>query len=326
MNRRIVLKLLSSTLLPNLAAFAQSAEAMRRVGVLMSIADDDVGRARLKAFREKLEDLAHLEGYDVQMEVCWADGDIDRVEACAAALVGSAVDVILTSGPEALVALRRRTNRIPVVFVQVGEPVESGVVSNLAHPGENITGSAAFEYSIAGKWVELLKQIAPGVSRVGVLRNLATFTHAGYLRAIEAEARPLGMQVVVRDANNLAQIEVAMDSLRHDSNGLIVLPSAIVAVHREPVVSLANRYGLPAIYAYRFFTDTGGLLSYGKNIPETFRQAATQVDGILRGTRAGDLPIQFVPKFELVINLRTAKMLGLEVPRTVLVRADEVVE
>jgi len=309
-----------------LAASAQSAGPMRRIGVLMSIADDDEGQARINAFRQKLKELGRLEGRDVLLDLCWADGDTDRAAACAMELVRSTPDLILSSGPESLVALRQQTIQIPVVFVQIGAPVESGIASSLAHPGGNVTGSAAFEHSFASKWIELLKQIAPAVSRVGVLRNLAAFTQSGYLRAIEATAASLGMQVVVRDANNLAEIHSSMEALARESNGLIVLPSSLASMHRELIVSRANRFKLPAVYAYRFFTDCGGLLSYGNNVPETFRQAAVQVDRVLRGTRVGDLPIQFSPKFELVINLRTAKALGLDVPRALLVRADEVIE
>jgi len=325
MNRRKFMTLLSGVSVWRLVASAQSAEPVRRIGILMSIADDQEGQARISAFRGKLKELGRLEGRDVRVDICWADGDTDRAGACAAELVGSAADVILASGPESLVALRRQTHQIPVVFVQIGAPVESGVVSSLAHPGENLTGSAAFEYSMASKWIELLKQIAPGVSRVGVLLNSAAFTHPGYLRAIEASAPSLGMLVVVRNANNAAEIESSMAALARESNGLIVLPSSLAAVHRELIVSLVDRFKLPAVYAYRFFTDGGGLLSYGNNVPETFRQAATQVDRVLRGTRAGDLPIQFSPKIELVINLRSAKALGLNVPRTLIVRADEVI-
>lgn len=326
MNRRKFMTLLSGASVWPLAAPMQSAERMRRIGVLMSIADDQEGQARIGAFRKKLKELGHLEGRDVRVDICWADGDADRAGACAAELVSSGADVILSSGPESLVALRRQTRQIPVVFVQIGEPVESGVVPSLAHPGGNVTGSAAFEYSIASKWIELLKQIAPGVSRVGVLWNTTAFTQSGYLHAIEATAPSLGMTVLVRNANNAAEIASSMDALARESNGLVVLPSSVAAVHRELIASLANRFKLPAVYAYRFFTDSGGLLSYGNNVPETFRQAAAQVDRILRGTSPRDLPIRFAPKFELVINLRTAKALGLDVPRALLVRADEVIE
>jgi putative ABC transport system substrate-binding protein len=326
MNRRTFITLLAGVPAWPLATSAQSAEPTRRIGVLMSIADDDEGQARINAFREKLKELGRLEGRDVLLDMCWADGDSDRAAVCAAELVRFTPDVILSSGPESLVALRQQTFQIPVVFVQIGAPIESGIASSLAHPGGNVTGSAAFEHSFAGKWIELLKQFAPNVSRVGVLRNLAAFTQSGYLRTIEATAASLGMQVVVRDANNLAEIDSSMDALARESHGLIVLPSSLASMHRELIVSLANRYKIPAIYAYRFFTASGGLLSYGNSVPETFRQAATQVDRILRGTRAGELPIQFSPKFELVINLRTAKALGLDVPRPLLVRADEVIE
>jgi putative tryptophan/tyrosine transport system substrate-binding protein len=326
MNRRKFISLLYGVSAPFLAASARSAEPIRRIGVLISIADDGEGQARINAFRQKLKELGHLEGRDVLLDMCWANGDANRAGACAAELVRSTPDVILSSGPESLVALRQQTQQIPVVFVQIGAPVESGIASSLAHPGGNVTGSAAFEHSFASKWIELLRQIAPGLSRVGVLRNPAAFTQSGYVQTIEATAASLGMQVVVRDANNLAEIEPSIEALTGESNGLIVLPSSLAAIHRERIVSLANRSKLPAIYAYRFFTDCGGLLSYGNNVPETFRQAAIQVDHILRGARAGDLPIQFSPKVELVINMRTAKALGLEVPRPLLVRADEVIE
>jgi putative ABC transport system substrate-binding protein len=299
---------------------------MRRVCLLMSVADDQEGQSRVAAFRQKLEELGWGEDRDVRIDICWSDGKADRARACATKIVGSTPDVILSSGPEPLIALRNETHAIPIVFVQVGEPVESGVVASLAHPNENVTGSAAFEYSIGGKWIELLKQVAPNVTRVGVLRNAAAFTQPGYLRAIEAEGAALGVRVAVRDSGDATEIESSMDAFARESDGLIVLPSSVAAIHREMIASQANRYRLPAVYPYRFFAASGGLLSYGNSVPETFRQAAAQVDRILRGANAGDLPVQLAPKFELVINLKTSKALGLAVPPWLLARADEVIE
>jgi putative tryptophan/tyrosine transport system substrate-binding protein len=326
MRRRTVLGTCAGAIIWPLVAAGQQLSRGRRIGVLMSVADDPEGQSRLAAFRQKLGELGWIEGRDVRIDICWSDGKVDQASACAAKIVSSAPDVILSSGPEPLVALRAETRTIPIVFVQVGEPVESGVVTSLAHPNRNVTGSSAFEYSIAGKWVELLKQVAPNVTRVGVLRNSAAFTQPGYLSVIEAAASRLDVDVVVHDSGDVAEIASSMDAFARECDGLVVLPSSISAIHRELIVAQANRQRLPAVYAYRFYAACGGLLSYGNSVPETFRQAAAQVDQILRGANAGDLPVQMAPKIELIINLKTAKSLDLSIPPVLLARADEVIE
>lgn len=326
MKRRAALGMCVGAVVWPLVATGSQLSRVRRVGILMSVADDPEGQSRLAAFRQKLGELGWTEGGDVRIDTCWSDGKADQVRACAAKIVGSAPDVILSSGPEPLVALREETHTIPVVFVQVGEPVESGVVTSLAHPNRNVTGSSAFEYSIAGKWFELLKLVAPNATRVGVLRNSAAFTQPGYLRAIDAAASARGVCVVVHDSGDAAEIESSMEAFGRQADGLIVLPSSVAAVHREVIVAQANRHRLPAVYAYRFYAVCGGLLSYGNSVPDTFRQAAAQVDQILRGANVGDLPVQMAPKIELIINLKTAKSLNLSIPPMLLARADEVIE
>jgi putative tryptophan/tyrosine transport system substrate-binding protein len=327
MRRREFIALIGSTAASwPLSARAQQLDRIRRVGVLFSTSDDLEVRSHLAAFRQKLEELGWLEGRNLSLEVCWSDVTADHAAACAAKLAGLTSDVILSSGPEALLALRQATGTIPIVFVMVGEPVESGVVSSLARPDSNVTGLAAFEYSIGGKWVELLKQVAPDVVRVGVLRNAAVFTHPGYLRAIESAAPTLGVSVIVMDASNADELDSLMNAIARESDGLIVLPSPLSADHYELIVSQANRGKLPAIYPYRFYAASGGLLSYGNSVPETYRQAAVQIDRILRGASVGDLPVQLAPKIELVVNLKTAKQLGLNIPSVLLARADEVIE
>jgi putative ABC transport system substrate-binding protein len=282
----------------------------------------------MSAFGQKLQRLGWTQGRNVQLEVCWTDGERYRIPGCAARLLGFKPDVILTSGPFALSTLRDMTRTIQIVFVQFGEPVANGVVPNLRYPGGHITGSAAFEHAIGGKWTELLKQIAPGTTRVGVLQNSSVPTHAGYLRAIKTAASSLGMEVAVSDTTlaNPVEIEAVVAAMKKASNGLIVLPTPATAVHRELIASLAMRHKLPSISAYRYYVTSGGLLSYGNSVSVAFERAASQVDHILRGAKAGDLPIQFSNSFELAINLGTAKALDLTVPAIMLARADVVIE
>ncbi|MGA7325594.1 MAG: ABC transporter substrate-binding protein [Rhodomicrobium sp.] len=309
-----------------LAPNAYAPNKLRRVGILMSVANDQEGSARAQVFQVKLQELGWIEGQNIEYAICWADGDASRAEACAASLVDYRPDLIFTNGPESLTAIRHRTATIPVVFTQIGEPVQSGLVASLARPGGNITGSVSFEYTIAGKWVELLKQVAPGMQRLGVLQSPTAFTHPGYLRAIEEAAHLLGMSVVPASASTADGVRVAIETFSHTVDGMIVLPSTAATMNRTFIAALALSRGLPAIYAYRLFPASGGLISYGSSVTEIARQSAAQADRILRGTRAGDLPVQLAPKFELVINLKTAKALGLTVPPELLIRADELIE
>jgi putative ABC transport system substrate-binding protein len=325
MRRREFIFFLSAIIWPR-SVGAQPTRRLRQLAVLMSIAHDRQGDLRLVAFRDKLRELGWAESENISIDACWADADLELARLCALSQVRSAPEVILASGPESVVALKEATGNIPIVFVQIGAPVESGVVSDLAHPGDNLTGSAAFEHAIAGKWLELLKQIAPRSTHIGVLSNRAAFTQFGYLRTLEAIAPSLGVRILLRDASTPAEIGETIDAFASEMDALIVLPSSAAAVHCDLIVSRVAQRRLPAIYPYRFFAEAGGLLSYGNNVSETYRQAAVQVDRILRGASPGDLPVQLSLKFELVINLKTAKTLALGLPRTLLARADEVIE
>jgi putative tryptophan/tyrosine transport system substrate-binding protein len=305
-----------------------AAARVRRVAALMDITRGPDGSSGITAFEQKLQQLGWVEGNNLQFDVCWTEGDHRRVRVCATQLVSSVPDVILASGPFALDALRQMTHTIPLVFVQIGEPVETGVVPSRHKPGGNITGSAAFEYSIAAKWAELLKQIAPQVTRVTVLQNTSIRTHAGYVRAIETAAPALGIEVVASESDmaDATEIESVITAAAHRSNGLIVPASPAAAIHCNFIASQALMNRLPSIYPYREYVTSGGLLSYGNNVSASFQRAATQVDLILRGARVGDLPIQFANTFELCINLKTALALGLSVPPVLLARANEVIE
>jgi putative tryptophan/tyrosine transport system substrate-binding protein len=325
MQRRVFLGLLTAFVSPCTPTALHAAE-VRRVAVLVSSANDQEIRSYLSTFRDKLDESGWVEGHNVRFDVCCSDANSDSARACATKLVGFAPDVILSSGPESLSALRQTTGTIPIVFTLMGEPVDTGLVSSLARPAGNITGSSAFEYSIAGKWLELLHQIAPAISKVGVLSHSGVVTHPGYLNAIETAERSLKVHITVRNAGDAREIEVVIDSFAHDCDGLIVLPSPVVAVHRNSIISQANQHRLATVYPYRLYAANGGLLSYGSSVVEMFRQAAAQADKILRGARVADLPVQMASKFELVINLKTARTLGLTVPPALLARADEVIE
>jgi putative ABC transport system substrate-binding protein len=292
----------------------------------MSMADDQEGRVRLGAFQFKLRELGWIDGHNVEFAICWADGEVTRADACAASLISHGPDLIFTNGPESLTAIRHSTTSIPVIFTQIGEAVESGLVASLARPGGNITGSVSFEYSIAGKWVELLKQIAPRIQRLGVLQCPNVFTHPGYSRAIEDAAHRRGISLVQDTASTADGIRQAIETFSQTVDGVIILPSSAATMNRALIVSLAASRGLPAIYPYRFFPASGGLISYGSSTAENARQSAVQANHILRGTRPGDLPVQLAPKFELVVNLKTAKALGLTVPPELFIRADEILE
>lgn len=311
-----------------LAARAQPSGQVRRVGMLIASEENEplVG-PRVAAFRQGLNDLGWIEGENIQILYRWTGNDPGRTQRCVSELVALSPDVVLSHSPPATTALSKATQSIPVVFVQITDPVGAGLVANLAHPGANVTGFTTFEFSMGTKWLDLLKAITPKLSRVAVMQYAKSPTWSGQLQAVEAAAPSLGTQVVAAGVENAADIERSIAEIGSEANGgLIVMPDSITLIHRKLILSLVERYRLPAIYPFRYFADDGGLLSYGIDLADVWRRAATYVDRILKGSAAGDLPVQQPTKFELVINLKTAKTLGLEIPGTLLARADEVIE
>ena len=301
---------------------------MRRVGVLTNlVADDPEAQARVGAFLQGLQELGWAVGRNMRIEYRWGAGDADRTRGYAAELVALAPDVILTSGASALAPLLQATRSVPVAFAQVPDPVGAGFVNSLARPGGNTTGFITYEYGLSGKWLELLTQIAPGVTRAAVIRDPAVSAGTGQWGAIQAVApsvRVLVSPVNVRDAG---EIERDVAAFAHGSNsGLIVTASALAIRHRNLIVTLAARHRLPAVYYQREFVAGGGLISYGPDFIDQYRRAAGYVDRILKGEKPSELPVQAPTKYELVINLKTAKALGLDVPTSLLARADEVIE
>jgi putative tryptophan/tyrosine transport system substrate-binding protein len=310
------------------AVRAQQAERMRRVGVLMNLAEgDSEGQARVAAFREALRKLGWTEGREVQIDYRWFAGDRDRAHVYAAELVKLKPDVIFAAASSSLAPLQRETRSVPIVFAQVADPVAAGFVASMARPGGNITGFAQFEYAIGAKWLELLKQIAPQVTRVAIIYDPANPEAKEYLPVIEAAAQSFGVQVFISAVRDAAEIERAIEEFTREPNGgLIPLPTPLMAVHRDLIISLARRHRLPNVFALRYYPMSGGLASYGIDNIELYRRAASYVDRILKGEKPGDLPIQQGTKFELVINLKTAKELGLDPPISLLARTDEVIE
>jgi putative ABC transport system substrate-binding protein len=312
-----------------LAASAQQPERMRRIGVLMFYAESDrEGQKRVAALREELQNLGWEEGRNIRIEYHWYMGDVEKARASAAELVRLAPDVIVSNGAAGLERLQQATRTIPIVFTLIGEPVVRGFVQSLAHPGGNITGFTNLEASTAAKWMELIKEIAPSVKRVAIIYNPATSPFAIlFARSAEVAAHTLALEPVSGVVHSPAEIEATIKTLATDPGaGLIVIPDGFAQTHRKLIIELAARYNLPAVYPFRFFPNDGGLVSYGVEPLGVFRQTAAYVDRILRGAKPADLPVQQPTKFELVINLKTAKSLGITVPPTLLVRADEVIE
>jgi putative tryptophan/tyrosine transport system substrate-binding protein len=308
-----------------LAARAEG-ERIRRIGVLMNLAADDAeGQARLAAFVQDLQQLGWTDGRNVRIDYRWAAGDARLFHRYAEELLALAPDVILASATPSVQALQQATRTVPIVFAMVGDPVGMGVVASLARPGGNTTGFTPMEFGFGAKWVELLKEIAPRVTRVAVLRDLTI--GPAQLSAIQAVAPSFGVElsaVGVRDAGEIERIVAAFAG--SSDAGLIVTASTSAMVHRDLITMLAARYRLPAVYPFRYYVTAGGLISYGANSTDPFRRAANYVDRILKGEKPADLPVQAPSKYELVINLKTAKALGLEIPASVLARADEVIE
>jgi putative ABC transport system substrate-binding protein len=311
-----------------LVARAQQPEQMRRIGVLMNrAAGDPEGEARLVAFQQSLQQLGWSDGRNMRIDIRWGEDDVDRERKYAVELVALAPDVILAAGTVGVTALQHVTRTLPIVFVGVGDPVGAGIVDSLARPGGNTTGFMVYEYSLSGKWVELLKQIAPLVTRVAVFRDPASPAGIGQFSAIQAVAQSLGVEanpVTMRDAGEIERTVAAF--ARSANGGLIVTPNGWVSLHRDLIITLAARHKLPAVYPFRYMVTGGGLISYAPDWVDQYRPAAGYVDRILKGEKPADLPVQAPTKYELVINLKTAKTLGLDVPPMLLARADEVIE
>jgi len=310
------------------AARAQQPERRRRIGVLLSIAESDPeAQRRIQALRQGLQELGWIEGRNVSVEYRFGAADAARIAVQVADLVALKPDVIVGNSTPVVTALRQATSSIPVVFVQIIDPVGSGLVESLARPGGNLTGFSDFELGTSSKWLELLKEITPNTTRVAALLQHGLAPNSGFLRALEDAAPTVGVQLTAVRVRDAVDIEQGLGAFAGQSNGgLIVLPSPVAAVHRDTIIMLAERYRLHAVYPFRYFSVSGGLLSYGVDNVDLYRLGATYVDRILRGANPADLPVQHPVKFELVINLKTAKALGLEVPPTLLARADEVIE
>ena len=327
LKRREFITLLGGVAAWPLAASAQQPDRVRRIGVLITLAaDDPEGQARVAAFRQGLQQLGWTGGHDVQIETRWATSNIEARKH-AAELVALAPDLILATGSPTVAALQQATRSVPIVFVNVADPVGAGFVDGLARPGGNITGFALYEYSMSGKFLELLKEIAPRVTRVAVLRDPAIAAGSGQLGVIQALAPSFGVELTPIGVREPGEIERGISAIAHGPNGgVIVTGSPLAVIHRELIIALAARHRLPAVYFYRFFVREGGLISYGPDSIDPYRRAAGYVDRILKGEKPADLPVQAPTKFELAINVKTAKTLGLDVPPALLARADEVID
>jgi putative tryptophan/tyrosine transport system substrate-binding protein len=306
---------------------AQHGERIRRVGVLMNLpADDPEASRRIGAFLQELQQLGWTLGRNLQIDVRWGGGNADRYRRYAAELVSLAPDLILASASASMMAVQQATDTIPIVFVVVVDPVGAGFVASLARPGGNATGFTQFEYGLSGKYLELLKDIAPRITRAVVIRDPTTVAGTGQLGALRAAAAPMGIELVPVGVRDGGEIERAIAAFAQQSNGGLIVTGGGTAIHRDLIIGLAIRHRLPAVYPYRYYTSSGGLMSYGPDLVEHYRRAAGYVDRILKGEKPADLPVEQALKFELVINLKTAKALGLEIPPMLLARADEVIE
>jgi putative ABC transport system substrate-binding protein len=309
-------------------AVRAQANRMRRIGMLMSIAQDDrEGQARAAAFEEGLGSLGWTNGRDLRIDWRWSAGDPTRMRSLAAELVAAKTDLIVANSPQVTTIVRQETSTIPIVFVQVADPLGSGLVTSLAKPGGNVTGFASFRPELGSKWLEILTEIVPGIAHVGVILDPQFSGYVALSKAIETAAPALGVVSTIAGVHNAAEIKDAIVRFAHEPNGgLIVLPSPVTAVDRELIVALAARYRLPAVYPYSYFTSSGGLVAYGVDSVDLYRRAAAYVDRILKGENPGDLPVQHPTKFDFVINLKAAKAIGLAVPPRLLARATEVIE
>jgi len=328
MRRREFLGILGCAVTWPVALKAQSTERVRVVGILSVLRPDDPeARTRITVFEQALQQLGWVVGRDLRIETRQVGGDLDRLGRYTAELVALAPDVIFSSGSLPVGLLQQATRTIPIVFMNVADPVGAGVVRNMAHPGGNITGFSNFEYSMSGKWAELLKQIAPQTTRALVLRDPASAGGIGQFAVIRSAAQALGVELTPLDPRDTNELEHGVaEFARTGVGGVIVTSSGGTAGYRKLIISLVARYKLPAVYPYRYYAVDGGLMTYGPDTHEPVRRAAEYIDRILKGEKAGDLPVQAPTKYELVINLKTAKALGLTIPPSVLARADEVIE
>jgi putative ABC transport system substrate-binding protein len=326
--RRDFITLLGGVAAWSLAARAQQGDRVRRIGVLRVFDETDPeGKPRYSAFTQALTDLGWTDGRNVRIDVRWGSGDANRMRALARELVELQPDIIVTGGTPATAAVQRETRTIPVVFVTVGDPVASGIVARLDRPSGNITGFGGLEASMGGKWLELLSEIAPGLKRVAIMFNPEAALVSTFMPSFETAARSLKVAPIIAPVHSDVEIETSIIALgREPGGGLVVMPDALTVVHRVPIVLAAARNNVPAVYGVSDFARVGGLLSYGNDQVDTFRRAASYVDRILRGAKPGDLPVQFPTKFEMVVNRKTAKALGLAVPLSILLRADEMIE
>jgi putative ABC transport system substrate-binding protein len=311
-----------------LAARAQQSERMRRIGILMNTAaDDPEPQTYIAAFRQALQQLGWTEGRNLQVDTRWGAGSAELFRRYGSELVALAPDLILAAGVGVVIAVQAASRGVPIVFVQSIDPIGGGVVASLARPGGNATGFMQFEYTLSGKWLELLKEIAPRVTRVAILRDSTNPAGIGQWAVIQAMASPLGIEMIPVSVRETEEIEQGIGAFARSSNGGLIVPvSARAVTHRQLIIAQAVRHRLPAIYPYRYFATNGGLISYGPDLLDQYRRAAGYVDRILKGEKPGDLPVQAPTKYELAINLKTAKTLGLDIPATVLARADEVIE
>jgi ABC-type uncharacterized transport system substrate-binding protein len=309
---------------------AQPADRIRRIGVLIPFAESDAeAQAQVTAFREQLQQLGWTDGRNVRIDYRWAVGEVGRIRTFAKELVELQPDVILSRTTSVTAALLQETRTIPIVFVVVSDPVGDGIVASMARPGGNATGFTNIEASLGGKWVELLKEINPGVARVAAMFNPKTAPGGGsyYMRLVEDAAASIPVKVIAAPVQDAAEIEHAIDAFTREPNGgLLVMPDVTTAFHRDLIIALAARHHLPAVYGNRYYVASGGLVSYGVDIVDMYRRAASYVDRILHGAKPSELPVQAPVKFELVINLKTAKTLGITIPPMLLSRADEVIE
>jgi putative ABC transport system substrate-binding protein len=329
MQRRSFIATFGSTVAWLVVARAQQGDRVRRIGVLMSLDENDPEeKRRYSAFTQALADLGWTDGHNLRIDPRWGSGDINRIRTLAQELVRSQPDIIVTSSTVATVAVQRETRTIPIVFASVADPVASGdIVARLDRPGGNVTGFASLEASLGGKWLELLSEIAPGLKRAAIMFNPDTFAASAYIPSLETEARLLKVEPIPMPVHSDTEIETAVVDLgREPGGGLVVIADVFLITHRAPIILAAARNHIPVVYPLSEFAREGGLLAYGVDRVDLFRRAATYVDRILRGEKPGDLPVQLPTKFEMAVNLKTAMALGLTVPQSILLRADEVIE
>ena len=329
MRRREFIAALGGAAAWPVAGRAQQSGRIRRIGVLMAESENDPeSQARVSAFQQRLATLGWSVGRTVQIDYRWADGDVERTRASSAELLARSPDVVLAIASLSVKAFLRASTTVPIVFIGVSEPVAQGFVASLAHPGGNVTGFTNLEWTFGAKWLELLREIAPGIRRAAIMFNPETAPYVtSFLGPAEAVAQKLAVEPFPAKVKQLVDLETVMVTLAGEpGGGLILPPDTFTTTYRKPIIEMAARYRLPAVYAFRFCSADGGLVSYGIDIPDVFRLSAGYIDRILKGEKPAELPVQQPTKYELVINLKTAKTLGLEVPQTLLARADEVIE